>query len=248
LGQVQNTIALEPFYGNPRAQFDATKLNWLGSPGRETAALIVWHTVPVDTLEQARSRGLVLGATGVASTPAFYARVISSVFGTPIKLVAGYKSQNEAFLAMERGESDGYASTFISSLKLTHPEWITNKTVKLLLQYGAERSPGFEDVPFADAVIKSDDDRALMRIAAAPLGLGRPLFAPPSVPADRVAALRQALEQTFRDREYLADCAQQRFECENPSSGAALAEIVANSYAAPETIRKRLQAIYSVAQ
>ncbi len=81
--------AFEPFYGNPNARFDATKMNWLGSPGRETGLLIIWHTVPVHSVEDARRRGLTLGATGVASTPAFYARVINAVLGIPIKLIVG---------------------------------------------------------------------------------------------------------------------------------------------------------------
>ncbi len=50
--------------------------------------------------------------------------------------IVGYKSQNESFLAMERGENEGYSSTFWSSLKLTRPEWVTEKKVKMLLQYG----------------------------------------------------------------------------------------------------------------
>ena len=245
LGQVQNTVPFEPFYGNQNARFDATKMNWLGTPGKETGLLIIWHTVPVNSLEEAKSRGLVLGATGVASTPAFYARVITAVFGVPVKLIVGYKSQNESFLAMERGENEGYSSTFWSSLKLAHPEWITGKKVKMLLQYGGEPAPDLKDVPFATDIIKNDDDKRLMLIASAPLALGRPIFAPPGVPAERVAALRQAVADTYRDSDYLADCAQQRLECTSPASGADIADLVTNAYAASSATRKRLQDIYS---
>jgi tripartite-type tricarboxylate transporter receptor subunit TctC len=244
LGQVQNTVPFEPFYGNQNARFDATKMNWLGTPGKETGVLIIWHTVPVDSLEQAKSRGLVLGATGVASTPAFYARVITAVFGVPIKLIVGYKSQNDSFLAMERGENEGYSSTFWSSLKLAQPQWITEKKVKLLLQYG-QRAPDLKQAPFADDIITNEDDKRLMQIASTPLALGRPIFAPPGVPADRVQALQKAVSDTYRDPEYLADCKQQRLECSSPASGAELSAMLSGAYAASGAIRKRLQTIYS---
>jgi tripartite-type tricarboxylate transporter receptor subunit TctC len=243
LGQVQNTVPFEPFYGNSNARFDATKMNWLGSPGKETAVLLIWHTVPVNSLAQAKGRGLVLGATGAASTPAFYARVINAVFGVPIKLIAGYKSQSESFLAMERGENEGYSSTFWSSLKLTKPNWISEHKVKLLLQYGGEAAPDLKDVPFAMDVLKGDADRDLMQIASAPLALGRPLFAPPGVPTERVAALREAIAATYGDPEYLADCIHQRLECTNPASGSDLATLIENAYAAPLAVRQRLQDI-----
>ena len=232
LGQVQNTVPFEPFYGNSNARFDATKMNWLGSPGKETAVLLIWHTVPVNSLAEAKSRGLVLGATGAASTPAFYGRVINAVFGVPIKLIAGYKSQNESFLAMERGENEGYSSTFWSSLKLTKPDWIVEHKVKLLLQYGGEAAPDLKDVPYAMDILQGHADRDLMQIASAPLALGRPLFAPPGVPTERVTALREAIAATYRDPEYLGDCTQQHLECTNPASASDLASLIQKAYAA----------------
>jgi tripartite-type tricarboxylate transporter receptor subunit TctC len=243
LGQVQNTVPFEPFYGNGNARFDATKMNWLGSPGKETAVLLIWHTVPVNSLADARSRGLVLGATGATSTPAFYARVINAVFGIPIKLIAGYKSQNESFLAMERGENEGYSSTFWSSLKLTRPDWIAEHKVKLLLQYGGEAAADLKDVPFAMEILQDQADRDLMRIASAPLALGRPLFAPPDVPTERVLALRDAIAATYRDPEYLKDCTQQGLECTSPAAGADLASLIEKAYSAPVAVRQRLQDI-----
>jgi tripartite-type tricarboxylate transporter receptor subunit TctC len=245
LGLIQNTVAFEPFYSNPRAKFDPAKFNWLGTPSQETGLLIVWHTVPVNTLAEAKSRGLTLGATGAASTPAFYARVITAAFGVPIKLIAGYKSQNEAFLAMERGEHEGYSSTFLSSLKAVEPTWIPEKKVKILLQYGGEANPELKDVPFAPDLLANPDDKRVMQIASAPLALGRPMLAPPGVPADRVAALRTALAATFKDADYLADCAKQKLACDKPGTGADIARIIAATYTAPEAVRTRLRDIYA---
>lgn len=248
IGLVQATVPFEPLYGSKQAAFDSIKFNWLGTPGQETSTLMVWHTVPVNSLADAKRRGLTLGATGAASTPAFYARVITALFGIPIKLIVGYKSQNEAFLAMERGENEGYPSPFFSSIKATHPDWLADKKLKFLLQYGSKPNPEIADVPFALDLITNEDDRRLMQIAAAPQALGRPMMAPPGVPADPLEALRKALEATFHDPAYIADCAKQGIACDSPLSGAQVADILATSYNAPAAIRKRLLDIYAVAQ
>src|SRR5580704_9616237 len=44
------------------ARFDPTKLVWLGNTNRETHVTYVWHTAPVQSLAEASSRELILGA------------------------------------------------------------------------------------------------------------------------------------------------------------------------------------------
>src|SRR5690349_1694688 len=136
IGMVQNNLPFIPLFGGRKEAFDPLAFNWLGSPSRETAFLLLWHTVPVSTIADAKHRELILGTTGPASTPAFYGRVLAAVFGLKIKAVHGYKGQADAFLAMERGENEGFASTFWSSLKAQYPQWITGKKIKMLVQYG----------------------------------------------------------------------------------------------------------------
>src|SRR5215470_4686928 len=38
-----NSAAFAPLQGIAAAKFDPTRLNWVGSPSRETGILIVWH-------------------------------------------------------------------------------------------------------------------------------------------------------------------------------------------------------------
>jgi tripartite-type tricarboxylate transporter receptor subunit TctC len=244
IGALQNTVPFEPMYGTKQAIFDPAKFNWLGSPSKEVAFLLVWHTVPVNSLDDAKTHELILGSSGGASTPSFYARVLSSVFGIKIKLINGYPGQTESFLAMEKGENEGYSSTFWSSLKTTHPDWIAEKKIKILVQYALEPHPELKDVPFALDIIKNAEDRTLMEVASAPLSLGRPMVAPPAVAVERVAALRTALTDTFNDPAFRADCATVRLECDNPMSGAETQEVIARMYASPEPVLKRLRQIY----
>jgi tripartite-type tricarboxylate transporter receptor subunit TctC len=245
IGNLQNTVPFEPMYGTKQAKYDPNAFNWLGSPNQEVALLLVWHTVPVNTLADARTHELLLGASGANSTPAFYARLLSAVFHLKIKLITGYPGQSESFLAMEKGENEGYSSTFWSSLKTTHPDWIAEKKVKLLVQYALAPHPELKDVPFALDLLKDRPaDRRLMELASAPLSLGRPMVAPPGVAPDRIAALRTAMMATFKDPAFLVDCAKLRLECSTPISGEETQAVIERMYAAPPAILARLREIY----
>jgi tripartite-type tricarboxylate transporter receptor subunit TctC len=244
IGQMQSIIPLEPFYQNPQAQYDPVKLHWLGSPGPESSVFVVWHTAPVKTIEDAKTHELVIATGGAASTGAFYARVVSAMFGVKMRFIEGYQGVGEAFLAMERGENDGYPAIFWSTLKSSHADWLREKKVRLLLQYGGEPNPELKGVPFATDLMRTPEDRLTMEIAAAPFAFGRPFALPPSVPPQRVKEHKAAMAATFHDPEYRADCEKQRLECDNPVSGDAIVQLIKRAYSAPEAVHQRLLEIY----
>jgi hypothetical protein len=220
----------------------------MGSPTKEISVFLLWHTVPVNTISEAKGRELILGAAGSATGGAFYSRILSAAFGLKIKTVAGYKGLAESLLAMERGENEGYASTFWSTLQSTRSEWIRDKKIKIILRYSGDETAGLEGVPLAEDLAENEEDRQLLQIAAAPFTLGRPMAAPPGTPADRVALLKTAVYETVRDPDYRADCARQKLECESPSTGDEIAALIQKTYAAPEAVRKRIVAIYHAEQ
>ena len=111
IGLLQNNTPFEPLLGTKEARYEPTKFDWLGSPSVETGILAVWNAAPVASLDDARQREVTVGAAGINSTPAFYARLINDVFGTKLKIITGYPGQTEALMAMERGEIDGYAGS-----------------------------------------------------------------------------------------------------------------------------------------
>jgi len=244
IGLFQNTIPLEPLYGNRQATFDANRFQWLGSPNQEFAVFAIWHSVPVDTVADARTHELAIGAPGSSSSPAFYGRIFAAVFGMRIRIIAGYPGEAEALLAMERRENDGNSSAYWSSLKATHPDWIAEQKIKFLLQYGAHPRAELKDVPFAPDLADNPIKRQMVEIAAAPLALGRPIAAPPDVPADRVAALRAALADTFRDPDYLAECQNLRLECDEPVPAQSITDGLRRAYAASPDVVLRLREIY----
>ena len=235
----QNTVPLEPLYGNKQALFDATKFEWLGSPSREFAVFAIWHTAPVNKIEDARNHELVVGAPGSNSSPAFYGRLFESIFGIKVKILAGYQGAAEVLLGTERGENDGNSSAYWSSLNSIRPTWIAEKKLKFLLQYGPHPIPGLDDVPYALDLIADPFKREMMEVASAPLGLGRPM------PRNRVEALRKGLVETFDDPDYRSECAKLRLNCDEPVAGEIIADGLARGYAASPEVIRELRRIYN---
>jgi tripartite-type tricarboxylate transporter receptor subunit TctC len=244
LGMLENGTPFEPFYENHQVQFDPAKFNWLGSPSRETSLFLLWHSVPVSTIAEARGRELVLAAAGSGSGGAFYARLLGSIFGLNVHLVEGYAGFPEALLAMERGENDGYPSGFWSTLKSIHQNWIDSGQIKFLLRWNSDPNPALSTVPTARDLVDKVEDRQVLQVATAPFSLGRPIAAPPGVPADRLRQLRDAMQATFADPAFREDCARQHLDCEAPVTGEQLAEIIRAAYVVPDAVHRRLIAIH----
>jgi tripartite-type tricarboxylate transporter receptor subunit TctC len=80
-----------------------------------------------------------------------------------------------------------------------------------------------------------------MEAAAARQALGRPLLLPPGVPADRVAAMRKALMDTFADPAFIADAEKSRMEVNAPQSGQEVQDLIVRVSATPARVVERLQ-------
>jgi tripartite-type tricarboxylate transporter receptor subunit TctC len=243
IGGLQNNTPFEPLFGTKEADYDPRKLNWLGTPSVETGLLIIWHTAKIKTIQDAQKMEMTAGASGANSTPSFYARLLNELLGTKIKVIPGFPGQNEAYLAMERGEIDSYGVTFWSSLTSTKQNWLRDKKIRILVQYGPEKEPALGDVPYGPDLVKNEEDRQLFEAAYAPLAAGRPFVAPPELPADRLAALRKAMLETFKDPEFLAEAEKLKLEVDKPRSGEQVQAQIARVYEMPKSIVDRLRKI-----
>ena len=243
MGGVQNNAPLEPLFGTKEADYDSTKLNWIGTPSLETGLLIVWHTSKFKTIDDVRKSEMTAGASGVNSAPAFYSRLLNELLGTKIKVIAGYPGQNDAYLAIERGELDTYGTTFWSSLTSTKQDWIKNKQIRILVQYGPIKEPELHDVPYGPDLVKNEEDRLLFEAAYGPLTLGRPFLVPPKIPAARLAAVRKAFMDTIKDTDFRNESDKLGLQIDKPRSGEQLQADVERLYRTPAHIVERLRRI-----
>jgi len=231
-GPFDGTVIGAPFNGMPTApllqgggaRFDPVKMNWLGSANRETQVMYVWHTAPVRTLEDARTREIVFGAQSPGSTQFDYPVLANRLFGFKFKVVTGYESTPKIHLAMENGEVQGTIANW-STLKAINPAWIADGKVRLLAQWALKKNPELADVPLFFDLARTDDERAALTLVLARLEYGRPFFLPPNVPAARVVALRQAFDATVHDPAYRAEADRLQVDID-PLSGEDVAALI----------------------
>jgi len=179
----------------------------------------------------------VIGGTGPATDPELDPRAMNRVLGTKFRIVGGYPGQAQVALAMERGEIQGSGNWSFSDIEKGHPDWITDKKIRLLLQLGLAKSqsPILRDVPLVLDVARNDDERHVFEILMGMKALGRPYFVAPGVPMDRTKALQEAFMATLRDPQFLEE-ARQVLGPIDPVSGTDMHAIIANVYALPAQV------------
>jgi tripartite-type tricarboxylate transporter receptor subunit TctC len=224
---------------------DPTKLNWLPSPASETSVIAVWHTANVHSIAEAQRRPLNVAANSVNGQASFYARVLNDVLGTKLKPILGYQGgTSESLIAMERGEVDAHPSIAWTSLKSQRPQWLRDGSVRLIAQYGRTPAEDLPDVPFIDDLL-TGSKRQEFDLAIAPLMVGRPYFVGPEVPPTRVAALRQAFLETFRDTGFRVEARTAQFQIDDkPMTGEEIEALIGKADTAPPEILARLRALY----
>jgi tripartite-type tricarboxylate transporter receptor subunit TctC len=237
IGTIGRGLAIVPLLGsNEGAKFDATRFVWLGSLNNEVSVAAAWHTTGVKTIDDARRRELVVGATGIGTDDtSVFPNVANAILGTRFKWVSGYRSGNEINLAMERGEVLGRVGWSWSSIKSVNPDWLRDGKIKVLMQLSLHKHPELPDVPLIMDLARSEDDRRALELVFARQAMGRPFLAPPGIPADRAAALRRAFAAAVEDPAFRADAGKLKLEI-NPVSGETVAAIVARMYAAPREV------------
>jgi tripartite-type tricarboxylate transporter receptor subunit TctC len=229
---------LGPITGAPGAQFDPTKLSWIGTPAKETNVCIAYKTAAVKSAQDLYTQQLLVADTGPGTGTRAYPKALSALLGMKFRIVGGYPSSAEVFLAMERGEVEGFCESLDSVIN-RRPDWIASKTVSVLFQGGLAPNPQLKDVPFILDLARNGDDRLAIEFLYAGQGIGRPFVAPPDLPADRLRILRAAFNATMKDAEFLADVQKNKFQVE-PEDGEQLAALINKIYATPKPIIEKI--------
>jgi len=237
IGIIARDAALGPLTGADGARFDATKMTWLGTPVTETNVCIANATSAVKSVDDLYTKELIIGDTGPGTGTRSYPLALNALLGMKFKLVSGFPSSSDVFLAMERGEVDGMCES-LDSVIGKRPDWLATKKVRILFQGGAEPNPHV-DAPFVLDLAKTEAQKAEITFLYAGQGIGRPFVAPPNLPADKLKLLRDAFDKTMKDPEFIADAKRQKLDVE-PKNGADLEHLVRNIYATPKPIIEKI--------
>jgi len=242
IGATSRGAPFDPLLNEKGAQFDASKFSWIGSANNEVSVCVALTSSGIMKFDDLLTRPLTVGSTGIGDDTYQFPTLLNAVLGTKFKIINGYPGSNEVSLALERGEVEGRCGWSWSSIKATRMNWITNKRITVLAQLSLSKHPDLPDVPLIMDLAKTDEQRQMFKMIFARQVMGRPYLAPPDLPADRLAALRQAFAATMTDKDFLSETEQNKFEI-NPVSGEQLTTLVNEIYRTPPDVTKKVAAI-----
>jgi tripartite-type tricarboxylate transporter receptor subunit TctC len=227
--------------GGKAAQFQAEKLQWIGSLVGSNGLLYMWHTSPIRSLEDARKREVPLGGTGTNSDSHIFPTLINKLLGTRFKVINGYAGgSKEIHIAIERGEVEGRGGNSWASLAASNPDWIEQKKVHFIVQIGLKPEPvaALKGVPLLLDLVTDPADKQAVEVIIGPTALGYAYWLAPEVPAARITTLRKAFDDMVKDAAFVADAAKSKMEV-RAQKGEDLAAIVARSASMPKAVLER---------
>ena len=194
-------VAIDSLFGNSAAKFDPNKFNWIGNIAKTVAICGIWRDTGVRTFKELQQKEALFGVTGPAGGTYQAAAALKNLFGAKIKMVRGYRAGEDILLAMERGEVQGRCGYPLEQVV----ERIRAGDVIPLIHDGHEPVAELPNVPSVYDFAKTEEERGILDLVFGWHILGRPVAAPPAIPADRLRTLQSAFAATMEDPSFLAD-------------------------------------------
>ena len=237
-GTAHRFVPLMPLLGIEGSKFDPLKFTYIGSMNRENSICIAWKGSGISTIDDVKVHEFLVGTTGAGAELTTFNATLTNLLGLKLKVVSGYRTSLEVNLAIERGEVQGRCGVSYGSLKNTEPQWLSDNKVDILIQLGLSKDPELPYVPLFGDLVTKPIDRQALQLMLAPAEIGRPIFGPPGMPADRVAALRKAFDQSLKDEDLIKDARTQRLDI-SPVNGQDMEALIVKAYQSPQEVVAR---------
>lgn len=247
LGAIYPALYFDQLSKRPEVKFDWAKFAWIGTPVTSNHLMYMRSDTPFKSIEDVRSAKAApkCGSNGTASTGYYMPKLIEETIAAKFDIVSGYQSGQDVDLAVERGEVVCRAFT-ITAFFAREPfiSWRKRGFVNVLFQSGAKRDSRVKDVPtiyeLMDKYKTNDAGRRLAKVVLAAGDFGRPIVAPPALPAERLKILRDAFDKIHKDPAYLADAEKRKLEID-ADSGAELESAAKEVLAATPDVIERMK-------
>lgn len=223
-----------------KMKIDFTKFAWIGSMTRDFRACYAWHGVNVKSWDDLRQHPKFNVGSGAAGSSSYInGAILLHVFGVKISQVLGYPGSSEIRLAIERGELDGACGSWSS----VPASWLRENKITPLVRFSAIDLPDRKDVPYVVDLTPDPQAKRTLLLLLASGEIARPYIASQAVPADRVAILRRAFDQTMADAQLNQEAEKQSLPI-YPVSGPEAASLVGEIYgSSPEVVAAARDAI-----
>ncbi len=186
--------------------FDVQKFNWIGRPDNDPHIIAVHVDGPYKSftdLLQAAAQGTTLKAlaTGAGSSDYNAAVITLNAFKTRYQMVAAFSGSSDEKASFLGGNGDTMSVSASDIAQIA-------QHAKPVLMIKEEPFSKLADVPTVIDIARKQNlpESSIKGLQAmvAIMSMGHAFFAPPGVPADRLAALRSAFQKSMADKEFIA--------------------------------------------
>jgi tripartite-type tricarboxylate transporter receptor subunit TctC len=195
IGTFNTGLIYSQLVGEKSVRFDLTKMSWIGKAAAEPRVLLVSTQSGINSFEDLKNSKtrLVFSASGVGSAAHVETTLLIKALDLPVEVVTGF-SGDEDQLSMRRGEVQG-----ILGSKSSFDQFIKDGYAKFIAQIGGSAT----DIPQLSSFVDNEAGIKAIALIQAQATMSRLTAAPPGVPEDRLAALRDAYAAATSDPEYL---------------------------------------------
>ena len=237
-------LSLQQYLGGPGIAFDATKLEWIGSPLKSSFVCMVSKKTGITNIKKwmDSKEPIHFGGMAPGSTFSDVPRIVSAALGVPVKVVEGYKGGSKIRFAVQRGEVDGACGAW-EALRTHWGEVLEKMTI--LVQGVSKSHPQLPNVPLAIDYAKSETARLLVKVRLHDMGKAAQVYTlPPGIPKERLHILRKAFLATLRDPDFVSEAKKSKFAID-PTSGQELAKIISDLEKLSPAVLTKLKKVLS---
>jgi len=228
IGHFIGGVVVGQILGNPAAQFNSQKFEWVGAPAKLDAVCALTKATGVSDLRTWMNvkNPVKLGATGPGSETYDVPRVLQAALGLPMQIVSGYKGTADIRLAAESGEIGGLCWGW-EVMKAQWSKALESGDARVLIQAVAKAGADLPNVPVAMELAKTEEAKQLIQIGIHDQSaILRPFALPPATPKGIVRVMQRAFQETMKDVQFLAELKQAKLGVD-PVEGAEIERIVA---------------------
>ena len=179
-----------------------------------------------------------MAASGPGSAAYVVPAFINAVLGTKMKVITGYASGGDIDIAMERKEVQGRGN-YYSGFASVRPTWIRDHLIRFIMTLGPV-NPALKGVPRVRDFLKPGSlEEKTFNLLEMNFNVGQSFYAPPGVPAARVAVLRKAFADMLADKAMQAELSKHNLDF-GPQTPAQIDQEISRGFkgATPDVVKR----------
>ena len=231
IGSFNGSLLFDQVLGQEGIEFESQKFEYIGAMAWSTPVCLLSKASGINRMDDwiTSKTPVKLGGIGPGNhAPDNTPKILKVAIGLPLQLVTGYKGTADVRLAVQGNEVHGCILGW-ESAKTTWRKDLEAGNAVAVLQAVPRPMPDLPNVPLAINYAKTDEARKLIEVGIHSTGLfARPFVTTPGTPKDRVQLLRNAFQETLKDKDFLADAQKSRLDLD-PVTGENLERAVASA-------------------